>query len=145
MRARFPTKHLLQFHGENDFFIVVSQFRLPSGGNRNPFRQHVIEALSFTPAQLSPQGFVQHRWGYIAPALAAQQSRCEPSCVLEKRFSVSRWPGGAVMAVHPAEPLSQLLVERSPWQRVEAACLMQSVQEQGLALLSTGCALGCPA
>ena len=48
------------------------------------------------------------------------------------------------MTVHPAEPLSQLLIEGSPWQRFEGACLVQSVQEQGLALLRTGCALGCP-
>ena len=49
------------------------------------------------------------------------------------------------MAVHPAEPLSQLLVECSPWQRFEAACFVQSVQEQGLALFRTWCALGCSA
>ena len=49
------------------------------------------------------------------------------------------------MAVHPAESLSQLLIEPSPWQCFEGACLVQSVQEQGLALFSTGCALGCPA
>ena len=49
------------------------------------------------------------------------------------------------MTVHPAEPLSQLLIKGSPWQRFEGACLVQSVQEQGLALLRTGCALGCPA
>ena len=48
------------------------------------------------------------------------------------------------MAVHPAEPLSQLLIKRSPWQRFEGACLVQSVQEQGLASFRTGCALGCP-
>ena len=49
------------------------------------------------------------------------------------------------MAVHPAESLPQLLIEPSPWQCFEGACLVQSVQEQGLALFSTGCALGCPA
>ena len=49
------------------------------------------------------------------------------------------------MAVHPGESLSQLLIEPSPWQCFEGACLVQSVQEQGLALFSTGCALGCPA
>ena len=49
------------------------------------------------------------------------------------------------MAVHPAESLSQLLIEPSPWQCFEGACLVQSVQEQCLALFSTGCGLGCPA
>ena len=49
------------------------------------------------------------------------------------------------MAVHPAESLPQLLIEPSPWQCFEGACLVQSVQEQCLALFSTGCGLGCPA